>query len=54
MRPNLEETADLVTSTTEIFNGKIHFSCIPYKMNKEMRIPRQIQNSIKNLRCSVL
>ena len=25
MRPNLQETADLVTVTEEIFNGKLHF-----------------------------
>ena len=27
MQPNLEETADLVTFTEEIFNGKLHFLC---------------------------
>ena len=27
MRPNLQETADLVTFTEEIFNGKLHFLC---------------------------
>ena len=25
MRPNLQETADLVTFTEEILNGKLHF-----------------------------
>ena len=25
MRPNLQETVDLVTFTEEIFNGKLHF-----------------------------
>ena len=28
MRPNLQETADLVTFTEEICNGKRHFLCI--------------------------
>ena len=27
MQPNLEKTADLVTFTEEIFNGKLHFLC---------------------------
>ena len=27
MRPNPQETADLVTFTEEIFNGKLHFLC---------------------------
>ena len=27
MRPNLKETADLVTFTEEIVNGKLHFLC---------------------------
>ena len=28
MRPNLQETVDLVTFTEEIFNGKLHFLSI--------------------------
>ena len=28
MWPNLQETADLVTFTEEILNGKLHFLCI--------------------------
>ena len=27
MQPNLQETADLVTVTEEILNGKFHFLC---------------------------
>ena len=27
MWPNLQETADLVTFTKEIYNGKLHFLC---------------------------
>ena len=27
MRSNLQETADLVTFTEEILNGKLHFLC---------------------------
>ena len=27
MRPNPQETADLVTFTEEILNGKLHFLC---------------------------
>ena len=27
MRPNPQETADLVSFTEEIFNGKLHFLC---------------------------
>ena len=27
MRPNPQETADLVTFTEEIINGKLHFLC---------------------------
>ena len=27
MRPNRQETADLVTFTEEILNGKLHFLC---------------------------
>ena len=27
MRPNPEETADLITFTEEILNGKLHFLC---------------------------
>ena len=27
MQPNLQETADLVTFTWEILNGKVHFLC---------------------------
>ena len=27
MRPNSQETTDLVTSTEEILNGKVHFLC---------------------------
>ena len=27
MRPNPQKTADLVTFTEEIFNGKLDFSC---------------------------
>ena len=27
MQPNLQETADLVTFTEEIHNGKLHFVC---------------------------
>ena len=27
MRPNLQETADLVTFTEEILNRKLHFLC---------------------------
>ena len=27
MGPNPQETADLVTFTEEILNGKLHFSC---------------------------
>ena len=27
MRPNLQETADLVTLTEEILNGKLDFLC---------------------------
>ena len=27
MLPNPQETADLVTFTEEIFNGKLHFLC---------------------------
>ena len=27
MLPNLQETADLVTFTEEILNGKLHFLC---------------------------
>ena len=27
MRPNLQKTADLVTFTEEILNGKLHFLC---------------------------
>ena len=27
MRPNPQETADSVTFTEEIFNGKLHFLC---------------------------
>ena len=30
MRLNLQETADLVTFTEEIFNGKLHFLCSGY------------------------
>ena len=29
MWPNPQETADLVTFTEEILNGKLHFLCIP-------------------------
>ena len=28
MRPNLHETADLVTFTEEILNGKLRFLCV--------------------------
>ena len=27
MQPNLQETADVVTLTEEILNGKLHFLC---------------------------
>ena len=27
MRPNLQETAALITFTEEILNGKLHFLC---------------------------
>ena len=30
MRPNLQETADLVTFTEEILNEKLHFLCSEY------------------------
>ena len=36
--PNLQETADLVTSTEEIINEKLHFLCSGYHVkNKSMR-----------------
>ena len=28
MRPNLQETADLITITGEILNGKLFFLCV--------------------------
>ena len=31
MRSNLQETADLVTFTEEILNGKLHFLCSDLK-----------------------
>ena len=31
MWPNPQETADLVTFTEEILNGKLHFSCNVWK-----------------------
>ena len=30
MWPNLQETADFVTFTEEILNGKLHFLCIAW------------------------
>ena len=35
MWPNPEETADLVTFTEEIVNGKLHFLCSVLKKNAE-------------------
>ena len=35
MWPNTQETADLVTFTKEIFNGKLNFLCsVPSRINK--------------------
>ena len=35
MSPNLQETADMVTFTEEIFNGKLHFCAVAsLKSNK--------------------
>ena len=31
MRPNPQETADLLTFTEEIFNGRLHLLCSVYK-----------------------
>ena len=43
MRPNLEETADLVTLTEETFNGKIHFLCSVYCDTSVARAPANIK-----------
>ena len=40
MSPNLQETADLVTFTEEILNGKLHFLC----SDAEIGIQRPAQN----------
>ena len=33
MRPNPQKTADLVTFTEEILNGKVHFLCSVHDLN---------------------
>ena len=34
MRPSPQETADLVTFTKEIFNGKLHFFAVHERVKK--------------------
>ena len=41
MRPNLHETADLVTFTEKILNGKFHFLCIVLKVNNKETVIMQ-------------
>ena len=38
MWPNAQETADLVTFTEEILNGKLHFSCSVRVNNQDARL----------------
>ena len=59
MCPNQQETADLVTFTEEILNGKLYFSCsafsakpyviLAYLEPWHIRNPRHIQNIVKHL-----
>ena len=37
MWPNPQETADLVTFTEEILNGKLHFLCSEYPLKVTLR-----------------
>ena len=39
MWSNLEETADLVTLTEEILNGKLQFLCTAIDINKFLNTP---------------
>ena len=51
MWPNPQETADLVTFTEEILNGKLHFLCRDtkdfYFENDEVGIKKVLQDSWK-------
>ena len=51
MWPNPQETADLVTFTEEILNGKLHFLCRDTKdfcfENDEVGIKKVLQDSWK-------
>ena len=41
MRPDPQETADLVTFTEEILNGKLHFFC-SRRFNTSLRVPKDV------------
>ena len=46
MRPNPKETADLVTFTEEILNGKLHFLCSGYDLSSSSCYPTPIEMQI--------
>ena len=47
MQPNLEKTADLVTFTEEIFNGKLHFLCSVIYLPNILNRNGMLANSFK-------
>ena len=51
MGPNQQETADLVTFTEEILNGKLHFLCSVRCRIKTRTLSKLVfDNSIKSLK----
>ena len=49
MRPNLQETADLVTFTEEILNGKLHFFTV-IVFGKETNLSNKYMVNNRNTR----
>ena len=45
MRPKPQETADLVTFTEEIRNGKLHFLCCDYLLPTKKAIINEIMKN---------
>ena len=48
MWPNLQETADLVTFTEKIFNGKLHFLCSVWNLEPRGIISETAYNTIRS------
>ena len=48
VRPNPQETADLVTFTEEILNGKLHFLCSDIKLQQTYFFQRYSYGTIAN------